>query len=285
MNSKSSIKAPEYTAVRVALWRALHGQIDAKPHIFTDDIGQKLVGEENWRSRKDMDPEFSKAMRASIVARARYVEDLLEEKVKQGVSQYVILGAGLDTFAQRRTEFAGRLTVFEIDQPGPQSWKQEQLSKLGFTPPPWLRFVPVDFERKESWWNRLIQSGFDANKPTFVASTGVSPYLSKETNFETLRQIAPLPPLSTIAMTFLLALDELEAKERSLMEFVMQKAKESGTPFLSLFSPTEILDLAKKAGFRNTKYVSAEDLYHKYFLNRSDGLRAGQAEAFLVAST
>jgi O-methyltransferase involved in polyketide biosynthesis len=110
-------------------------------------------------------------------------------------------------------------------------------------------------------------------------------YLSKEANQATLHQLAKLAPGSTFAMTFLLALDLLEPSERSIMEFVMKKAQEAGTPFLSLFSPPQILELAKNAGFENSKYVSAEDLYQSYFAKRSDGLRAGNVEAFLVATT
>jgi methyltransferase (TIGR00027 family) len=282
--NKQSI-APEHTAVRVALWRALHVQIDPSPHVFTDELGLKLISEENWRNRQDMNPVFSKSMRASIVGRACYIEDLLEKQVQEGVTQYVILGAGLDTFAQRRSDIANRMQIFEIDQQGPQEWKKKRLGEIGYIIPEWLHFVPVDFEAGESWWEKLIKAGFNPKKSAVVISTGVSMYLSKEANQATLKQLAKLAPGSTFAMTFLLALDLLEPNERSTIEFVMKKAQESGTPFLSLFSPPQILELAKNAGFKYSKYVSAEDLYQSYFAERSDGLRAGNAEAFLVATT
>jgi methyltransferase (TIGR00027 family) len=277
--------APEHTAVRVALWRALHVQIDPKPHVLSDEIGLKLVGEEGWRNRGDMNPEFSKPMRASIVGRARFIEDLVEEQVKQGVQQYVILGAGLDTFAQRRPEIASRLQIFEVDQPGPQAWKRQRLAENGFDTPTWLHFVQVDFEAGQSWWDQLRAAGFDQRKPTVVVSTGVSMYLSKEANEATLRQIARLAPGSTLAMTFMLALDLLEPKERASMEFVMKRAADSGTPFVSLFAPSAITTLAESAGFKAARYVAADELFQRYFANRSDGLRAGHAEAFLVAVT
>src|ERR1041384_6318019 len=109
--------APDDTAVRVALWRALHVQIDSPPHVFEDEVGLKLVApDDGWRSRPDMSP-FTQPFRASIVARARFSEDLVAEQAERGVKQYVILGAGLDTFVQRRSELASRLLVFEIDQP------------------------------------------------------------------------------------------------------------------------------------------------------------------------
>ena len=126
------LAAPDNTAVRVALWRALHVEVDAPPHVFEDEIGLKLAApDDGWRSRPEMSP-FTRPFRASIVARARFIEDLVTEHVARGVAQYVILGAGLDTFAQRRPELASHLLVFEIDRPGPQAWKRQRLVDLGF---------------------------------------------------------------------------------------------------------------------------------------------------------
>src|SRR6202012_1320523 len=143
---------PDNTAVRVALWRALHAQIDAFPHIIEDEVGFKLIAPgSEWRQRPDMSSDFTKRLRASIVARARFIEDLVIEQSKLGISQYVILGAGLDTFAQRKPELAAKLQVFEIDQPDMLSWKQQRLIELGFKVPEWLHFVSVDFEIS-SWW-------------------------------------------------------------------------------------------------------------------------------------
>src|SRR5262245_2036155 len=140
------VGTPDNTAVRVALWRALHVQVDSPPHVLEDEIGLKLVApEDGWRSRPDMS-RFQRPFRASIVARARFIEDLVAEQAALGVGQYVILGAGLDTFAQRRPELASRLIVFEIDRPGTQAWKRQRLVDLGFGIPSFLRFVPVDFE-------------------------------------------------------------------------------------------------------------------------------------------
>jgi methyltransferase (TIGR00027 family) len=147
---------PDSTAVRVALWRAIHAQVDPQPHVIEDEVGLKLVSpEEGWRSRPDMDPNATRFFRASIVARARFIEDLVVEQAGRGVRQYVILGAGLDTFAQRRREVASRIHVFEIDQPGHQVWKRQRLIELGFGIPEWLKLVPVDFEAGDDWWQRL----------------------------------------------------------------------------------------------------------------------------------
>ena len=128
------IAAPDSTAVRVALWRAMHVQVDPPPHVLEDEIGLRLAApDEGWRRRPDMDPRATRGYRASVVARARFIEDLVTEQAGDGVAQYVILGAGLDTFAQRRPEISSRLRVFEVDQPGPQAWKRQRLCCLNAT--------------------------------------------------------------------------------------------------------------------------------------------------------
>lgn len=275
---------PEHTAVRVALWRALHVLIDDAPHVFTDELGAKIVGESNWTQRQDMDPNFSRQMRASIVARARFIEDLVLDKIKEGIDQYVILGAGLDTFALRNSNIASKIQIFEVDEIGPQLWKQKRLNELNLSIPSGLHFVPIDFESKHSLWEELNKYGFDNKRPAIIVSTGVSMYLSHEANVATFKEIANLAPGSTFAMTFLLSLDLLESEERKIMEFVMERAKESGTPFLSLFSPHEIKSLALNAGFKIADCINANELFLKYFNTRNDGLSAGKAENFLVAT-
>jgi len=136
---------PDNTAVRTALWRALHIEADAQPYIIEDEVGLKLVApEDGWQERPDM--KYTKRLRASIVARARFVEDLVIAQSKKGIDQYIILGAGLDTFAQRKPDVASGLQIYEIDQPDTLAWKQERLTELGFGVPDNLHFVPVDFE-------------------------------------------------------------------------------------------------------------------------------------------
>ncbi|TQM32428.1 class I SAM-dependent methyltransferase [Nocardia bhagyanarayanae] len=279
------IIAPDHTAVRVALWRALHAEIDARPSVFDDRIGLRLAApEDGWRDRPDMDPRTTSPMRAGIVARARFVEDLLAEQIDRGVDQYVLLGAGLDTFAQRRPELAARLTVFEVDQPGTQAWKRQRLGELGSAVPDGLRWVPVDFE-VDSWWERLTAAGFDPGRPAVVASTGVSMYLDRETNVTTLRQLATLAPGSTLAVTFMLPLELVGAGEQHMRRFAEQGARASGTPFVSFFRPGEIVALAEESGFASAHHISSEELTRRYFADRTDGLRPAESEQILVAST
>jgi len=280
-------EAPESTAVRVALWRALHVQVDPPPHVLEDEIGLRLlVPDEGWRRRPDMDPEGTKLFRASIVARARFIEDLVVEQAALGVKQYVILGAGLDTFAQRRREVASRLRVFEVDQPAPQAWKRRRLIELGFGIPPGLRLVPVNFEAGDDWWERVAAEGFDAGQPAVVVSTGVSMYLTKDATAATLRQVSALAPGSTFAMTFLLPLELADSEIRPGLQMAEKGARAGGTPFISFFMPEEMLALARESGFREARHVPAAMLTQRYFAGRTDGLRPpNNAEELLVATT
>jgi methyltransferase (TIGR00027 family) len=207
------------------------------------------------------------------------------EEDDRGVSQYVILGAGLDTFAQRRPEIASRLKVFEVDQPGPQAWKRQRLIELGLGIPKWLRFVPVDFEAGGSWLEQLTASGFDVARPAVVSSTGVSMYLTKDAIMATLRQVAALAPGTTLAMTFLLPIEFADAEARPGLELAEKGARASGTPFISFFTPPEMLTLAREAGFRKVQHVSAAILAQRYFAGRTDGLRPpNNSEELLVAT-
>lgn len=280
-------EAPDSTAARVALWRALHVEIDAAPHVLEDDIGRKLLSPgPDWRRRGDMDAQFTRPFRAAIVARARFIEDLVAGQAGRGLTQYVILGAGLDSFAQRRPEIASGLKIFEVDRPGPQVWKRRRLIELGFGVPDWLRFVPVDFAAGGSWRAELAAAGFDDSKPAVVVATGLSMYLSKDANATMLREVAAFLPGSTLAMSFLLPLQRADPAIRPALEMAEKGARASGTPFLSFFTPPEIMALARDAGFTDARHVSAAELTERYFSDRPDGLRPpNNAEELLLART
>jgi methyltransferase (TIGR00027 family) len=280
------IPAPDSTAVRVALWRALHLQADPPPHVLEDDLGLKLAApDDGWRRRPDMDPAATMLFRTSIVARGRFIEDLVIDQAGRGVRQYIILGAGLDTFAQRQPDIASRLTVFEIDQPGHQAWKRQRLIELGFGIPKWLQLVPVDLEAGESWRERLAAVGFNTEQPAVVASSGVSMYLTKEANKATLRQVAALASGSTLVMTFILPLELADSELRPGLQMAEEGARKSGTPFISFFTPEDMLTMAQEAGFRQTRHVCAATLTQRYFAGRTDELRTVSGEELLVATT
>ena len=278
--------APDNTAVRTALWRALHVEIDSPPHVFEDVLGLQLAApDDDWRSRPDMSP-FTRPFRASIVARARFVEDVVADEAARGVEQYVILGAGLDTFAQRRSDLTSQLRVFEMDQPGPQEWKRQRLVELGFGVPSFLRLVPMDFEAGDDWWKRLVAAGFNAEERAVIACTGVSMYLTGEAIVAMLRQVATLAKGSTFIMSFMLPIELVDAEVRIGVERAAEGARASGTPFISFFTPEEMLSLARDAGFKEVKHVSAATLADRYFSDRTDGLRPpNNSEELLVAAT
>ncbi|WP_327670580.1 MULTISPECIES: class I SAM-dependent methyltransferase [unclassified Streptomyces] len=278
--------APDNTAERCALWRAMHVQVDEAPHVLEDEVGLRLLAPApDWRERPDMEPTATRGFRAAMVSRARFIEDLVERESERGVDQYVILGAGLDTLAQRRPELAARLDIYEVDQPGPQSWKRARLEALGYGVPPRLHLVPVDFEARESWWDGLTAAGFDPRRPALVVSTGVAMYLTREATAATLEQIAKLAPGSTLALSFILPADLLDEADRSGMETSKKGASASGTPFLSFYAPEDMLTLAHEAGFATTHHVPGRELATRYFTARDDALRPSSGEDFLVATT
>lgn len=272
---------PESTAERVALWRALHTEIESAPYIFEDKIGLQLLGDnELWRKRPDMDPKWTANFRASIVARARFIEDYLQGQIPLGVTQYVILGAGLDSFAQRYPDLLKQIKVFEVDQIEPQIWKKQRLQELGYTPSQHLIFVGVDFE--QGWWQELITAGFNPNVPAVVVSTGVTMYLTREANLKMFRQMTQLAQGSSFITTFILPVDLVEPEHQAGFKASMQGAAKSGHPFISLFRPHEIEQLFQHVGFKKTEQISSRYLSSLYFKNRTDGFALSSGEELII---
>ncbi len=274
-------KQPDNTALRTALWRALHVQIDDKPYVIEDEVGFNLIKpEEGWQERPDM--KFTKSLRTSIVARARFIEDLAKEQISKGVAQYVLLGAGLDSFTQRNAAISSHIDIYEIDQTDTLAWKKEKLIENGYRISNNLHFVPTDFETT-SWLDQLISYGFDINQTAFVSCTGVTLYLTEEAIIDTLKKMTSLASNSTIAISFYLPLELLEGEDKVLMEMSIKGAAASGTPFVSFFAPEEITKLAESVGLKNVKTISTRDMTDMYFHNRADNLVPANGEFFLVA--
>jgi methyltransferase (TIGR00027 family) len=204
-----------------------------------------------WCARPDMDPVFTAGFRSSIVARTRFIEDLVAERV---------------------------------DQPDTSHWKRQRLAELGYGIPDWLQLVPVDFEAGGSWRHEIAGAGFALARPALVTSAGVSMYLTREANQATLRDLAALAPGSTVAITFFLPLDQVDEQDRDGWTMSVGAAARSGTPFLSFFAADEFLALARAAGFADVRHVSGTELNQRYFSNRADGLRMSTGEDFLVAT-
>lgn len=272
---------PNNTAIRTALWRAFHTQADAEPHILEDTVGLQLIApEKGWQERPDI--KYTQRLRASVVARSRYIEDIITTEIQKGTDQYVILGSGLDTFAQRNPDIISKIQIFEIDQPDTLSWKQKRLSETGFHIPENLHFVPVNFE-KSSWWEQLLKAGFNIHKPAVIACTGVTLYLTRSAIKETLQHMVSLAAGSVVTISFYLPVELLEKEDQPMQEMANKGAQQAGTPFISFFSPEEVIAIAKESGLKNTNLVSTEDIKDLYFNNRTDGLSPASGEVFLLA--
>lgn len=282
MEKDEQTNQPDNTAMRTALWRALHVQTDAKPHVIEDEIGFNLIKpEKDWQERPDM--KYTKRLRASIVARARFVEDIAKEQIAKGIKQYVLLGAGLDSFAQRNKQLSAQVDIYEIDQPDTLAWKEKKLVENDYKVTENLHFVPVDFENK-SWWDELVNKGFDIHKKAIISCTGVTLYLSKEAITDTLTKMMLLAPGSTIAIAFYLPLQLLEEEDKPSMEISIKGAAASGTPFVSFFAMDDVVKLAEEMGFREIQTVATTDMAERYFKDRADKLTPASGEFFLVAN-
>jgi methyltransferase (TIGR00027 family) len=263
---------PSRTALRVAMRRAAHQIYDAQPLIFEDPFAVSILGdtyaEEVRRTPTRPDRPFSVSLRAFLVARSRYAEDNLARAVERGVTQYVLLGAGLDTFAHRNAYLG--LKVFEVDHPATQQWKRELLEAGGIAAPDRLTYTPVDFEQ-QSLPAQLAAAGFDASAPSFFAWLGVVPYLTAEAFRATLSFIAAQPVGSGVVMDY--------GQPRRVLPFLEQLAHDSlasrvalaGEPFQLFFTPEEIA--AELTAFREIEDLGTSEINHRYFANRNDSLR------------
>lgn len=274
---------PDNTALRTALWRALHVLADREPHLLEDKVGYDLIRpEKDWQDRPDM--KYTKRLRAAVVARARFIEDVAKAQIEKGVRQYVLLGAGLDSFAQRNTEICSGVDIYEIDQPGTLAWKEEKLTRHGYGIPANLHFVPVDFENS-SWWASLLNAGFDLHKRAVISCTGVTLYLSKDSVTAVLKRMALLASGSTLAVAFYLPIAQLDEEDRPMQEIANKGAAASGTPFVSFFSMEEVVTLAGQIGLKEARILSTREMTEKYFKGRPDHLVPASGEFFLVAGT
>ncbi len=284
---------PDLTAVGAAFGRASHVLLDDPPFVLEDSVSINLVDTDVLRAaqlltddgRLKVTRDDPRAMwRGIFVGRARLVEDCVTERARAGVHQYVILGAGLDTFAQRRADLMPQVHVFEVDEPVTQGWKRARLQETGMDMPPNLHFVPVDFETGASWVEAIAASGFDRARPTVIASTGVTQYISAGALRSTLRDAVGLSSGTTFVSTFVLPADRIDPGERELRRVTEERAAARGAPWISFYTPEDIVAMARAAGFDDVRHVSREELNDRYFSDRADGLRAPSGEQLMVAT-
>lgn len=268
------------TALRVAHRRAVHQVLD-QPCILCDPIAVPLLG---WDFAIDHAREshpIARAFRAFMAARSRLAEDELAAAVERGITQYVVLGAGLDTFAYR-SPFAG-LRVFEVDFPPTQEWKRMLLAEAEIAVPGNVVFVPLDFEHK-TLGEGLAEAELDVCSAAFFGWLGVVPYLTLEAFRATVAAIGKLPSPTAVVFDFALAPEMLGPSARAAFEMLSARVAAAGEPFKLFFTPEDLERELRSAGFATVELVGADDLNRRYFAGRSDGLALPSPGLGMLAS-
>jgi len=259
------------TAHRVAVRRAAHQLLD-QPRVLDDPLALRIIGTdaaEGLRSSPKERHAFSRAFRAFMAARSRYAEDELAKSAASGVTQYVILGAGLDTFAYRNPH--PDLRVFEVDHPATQAWKREQLQLADIAIPASLTFVPVDFEQ-QTLADGLARSGFNTDAAAFFSWLGVTPYLTRQACMTTLGFIAQMPAGSGVVFDFAVDRKLLNFGQRIALAALSRRVAAAGEPFQLFFDPGKLQVELKSLGFHRTELLQRDQINARYFKDRKDGL-------------
>ena len=268
------------TALRVAIRRAAHQVID-RPLVLDDPIAVRLLGRGFARDMERAMHPVARDFRLFMAARSRYAEDRLAAAVAEGVAQYVVLGAGLDTFAYRNA--FNSLRVFEVDFPATQQWKRELLAEATIALPSNLTFVPLDFEHKPLA-EGLAEAGFDAGAAAFFGWLGVVPYLTLEAFRSTLATIGRLPAGSAVSFDYAFAPETLSPKRRMVFDTLAKRVADAGEPFRLFFAPDELEIELRSSGFRRIEQVDSERLNALYFQDRADGLKLSPVRIGMLAT-
>lgn len=255
--------------------RAAHQLVD-NPLVFEDPLAVRILGHATEGELRDgLERESgraARALRAFMSARSRYAEDSLADAVKRGVRQYVVLGAGLDTFAYRNP-YEG-LRVFEVDHPATQAWKKSCLHEAGIVPPSSMTFAPVNFER-ETVRGGLQAAGFDVAAPSFFAWLGVTMYLERTTIADTFKTIAALTTPTGVVFDYGIDRSLLGFMERMVLDEFSRRVAAAGEPWTTFFKPSELQEELRATGFTEVEDLGPDDINERYFGNRADGLRVG----------
>jgi methyltransferase (TIGR00027 family) len=257
------------TAFGVAIRRAAHQLVD-RPPVLDDPIAVRLVGSGYPRQMERAMHRVTRDFRAFMAVRSRYAEDRLAQAFSGGVTQYVVLGAGLDTFAYRNP--FPSLRVFEVDFPATQEWKRALLAAASIALPEGLTFVPLDFER-HTLAEGLAEAGFDHQKAAFFGWLGVVPYLTLEAFRSTLGAIAQLPAATAVSFDYALAPETLSPLGRKAFDALAGRVAAAGEPFRLFFTPDALQAELRRAGFQRVEQLDTERLNELYFKARADGLK------------
>lgn len=267
--SQMQADKPSQTALRVAIRRAAHVLADPPP-ILEDQIAVRLIGDRYPRDLERAMHRVARDFRSYMAARSRFAEDYLAEAVAAGTRQYIILGAGLDTFAYRNPW--PDLQVFEVDFGATQEWKRSMLDEAEISLPENLAFVSHDFEHK-TLVHVLTESGFDPMRPAYFSWLGVVPYLSLTAFRTTLRTVASLSGGTAITFDYGHPPESLTAKRREIFDRLANRVAAAGEPFRLFFTPEQIEGELRCAGFQNIEQADHDRLNGLYFRDRVDGLR------------
>ncbi|NVD98261.1 SAM-dependent methyltransferase [Massilia sp. BJB1822] len=277
---------PKPSALSVAHLRAVHQLLD-QPLILDDPLALKILGPDGEAALRanpqQYDNPVSAVMRTTIAVRSRLAEDCWHAAQEQGVNQYAILGAGLDTSAWRGS-LPAPAAVYEVDLPGVQQWKRERLQAAGMSEPQGLHFIPVDFA-SENLHETMRAGGFSWEQPAFFSWLGVSMYLCEDEVMQTLSTVAQSAPGSSIVFDYLLDPELLSAMERSAMQMFGARLASQGEPWRCHFVPEQLEARLRQLGFRQVEHFAAEQLSERYLSGRSDGLRLGGTTRLLRAFT
>jgi methyltransferase (TIGR00027 family) len=266
---------PSVTAQRVAVARAAHQILD-HPRVFDDPIAIPIVGEKIVSGMSHSPGLYRSAvatsLRAFLAARSKYAEQVLASAVERGVQQYVILGAGLDTFSFRNPYPAGLLQVFEVDHPSTQRWKLERLDAAAIAIPPSLTFVTIDFET-QTVAEQLRKVGFRADRPAFFSWLGVTMYLSQQDVLDTLRSIASFAARgSGIVFDYSVPPELMSEIQRAWFRAAAARVAAVGEPWKSAFDPAVLAAEVRAIGFEVQEDLPPELINSRFFNGRNDGL-------------
>ena len=237
-------------------------------------MGEESASALQANPRQSETSRLTPYLRAFVAARSRYAEDELALGVRRGVGQYVILGAGLDTFAYRNPHPEGVLHVFEVDRPTMQTWKRARLAEIGIAIPRDLTFVPLDFET-QTLEEGLRGAGCDPGMCTFFSWLGVTEYLTAEAVMATLRFIASAPVGSGVVFDYLISPSLLTPAQRSAFDAMAHRVASAGEPWKAFFDPRLLSGELRAMGFGHVEDNGPEEINARYFKDRTDGLRVG----------
>ena len=267
-----------------AIMRALHQTVDDDPKILTDPIAPRLIQADDDRGwlAPLLDHPFAKQWRAGFALRARYAEDVLAEGVQRGLRQYVVLGAGLDTFAYRQPVWGSSLRIYEVDHPITQRWKQDRLKAAEIAIPSNLRFVPIDFERT------AIPEALRAGDLAFEVRTlcswmGVTQYLTRDALDATFQFVLSLPPSSEVVFSFILPQEAVSGVEAEALATAAHRAALIGEPWLTRLHADDLVARLRSMGFSRILHLTPEEARQRYFDGRRDGLRERRGEQLMRA--